>query len=120
MIIFIALILAGPKVDMVIPAIITVSCVVSVIAAIILVVCIVRKCRVKPREPVLQKKRVVVMRPNILYADSYKDPNSKGSTTPLVPQVRIEGGRKRLSSELTAMYEYDIQLDKEWEFSRER
>ena len=33
-------------------------------------------------------------------------------------QIRIEGGRNRLSSELTAVSEYEIPLDKEWEFPR--
>ena len=36
----------------------------------------------------------------------------------MVPQVRIEGARNRLSSELTAVSEYEIPLDKEWEFIR--
>uniref|UniRef100_A0A0L8HTH4 receptor protein-tyrosine kinase n=2 Tax=Octopus bimaculoides TaxID=37653 RepID=A0A0L8HTH4_OCTBM len=39
---------------------------------------------------------------------------------PLVPQVRIEGPRRRLSSELTTMSEYEIPLDKNWEFSPDR
>ena len=32
--------------------------------------------------------------------------------------MRIEGARNRLSSELTAVSEYEIPLDKEWEFIR--
>ncbi|KAK2187383.1 hypothetical protein NP493_167g01010 [Ridgeia piscesae] len=67
------------------------------------------------------KKRVVLMRPNILYTGSFSfDPNSQNSMTPLVPQVKIEGGRNRLSSELTALTEYEIPLDKEWEFQRDK
>ncbi len=42
---------------------------------------------------------------------------SQGSTAPLVPHVRIEP-RNRLSSDLTAVSEYEIPLDKEWEFTR--
>uniref|UniRef100_A0A0L8HTJ0 receptor protein-tyrosine kinase n=1 Tax=Octopus bimaculoides TaxID=37653 RepID=A0A0L8HTJ0_OCTBM len=34
--------------------------------------------------------------------------------------VRIEGPRRRLSSELTTMSEYEIPLDKNWEFSPDR
>jgi len=61
------------------------------------------------------------MRPNILYTGSFSfDPNSQNSMTPLVPQVKIEGGRNRLSSELTALTEYEIPLDKEWEFQRDK
>ena len=66
------------------------------------------------------RKRVIVMRQNILYPESYKDPNSFSSMAPLVPHVKIEGVRSRLSSELTAGSEYDIPLDKEWEFPREK
>ena len=66
------------------------------------------------------KKRVVLMRPNILYTGSFSFENSQNSMTPLVPQVKIEGGRNRLSSELTALTEYEIPLDKEWEFQRNK
>lgn len=40
----------------------------------------------------------------------------------IVPQVRIEttNQRRRLSSDLTVMSEYDLPLDKTWEFTRER
>lgn len=40
----------------------------------------------------------------------------------IVPQVRIEqtNQRRRLSSDLTVMSEYDLPLDKNWEFTRER
>ena len=45
--------------------------------------CVVRKCRQNRRYPDSQplKKRVVVMRSNILYADSYKDQNSQVGNT---------------------------------------
>ncbi len=89
---------------------------------IMLTACILRKCRssasyANSHQPL--KKRVVIMQPNALYAGSYKDANSQ-CFTPLVPQVRIEGGRNRLSSDLTCISEYEIPLDPEWEFDRNR
>ncbi|XP_013392948.1 fibroblast growth factor receptor 2 isoform X2 [Lingula anatina] len=73
-----------------------------------------------PPQPI--KKRVVLMRQNDLYRTYPKDPSMRNSLLmPLVPpQVRIEGGRNRLSSELTALSEYEIPLDPEWEISRDR
>ncbi|ELT91659.1 hypothetical protein CAPTEDRAFT_166775 [Capitella teleta] len=56
------------------------------------------------------RKRVVVMRPNILYKHS-----SKGSHT---VRVRIE--RDRLSSNMTTCSEYEIPLDPQWEFPRQK
>lgn len=64
------------------------------------------------------RKRVVVMRQNILYSQS--DEKDLYYRTSLVPLVKIEGTRNRLSSELTAMSEYVIPLDPEWEFPREK
>lgn len=63
------------------------------------------------------KKRVVLMRCNVLYSDDANDPKC---LTALLPQVKIEPCRSRLSSELTSMSEYEIPLDKEWEFAREK
>ena len=42
-------------------------------------ICVVRKCKQKRKYPDSQplKKRVVVMRSNILYANSFKDQNSQ-------------------------------------------
>ncbi|XP_065924904.1 fibroblast growth factor receptor 4 isoform X7 [Magallana gigas] len=64
-------------------------------------------------------KRVIVMRPNEIYY-----PNKIGAEGQalIVPQVRIEttNQRRRLSSDLTVMSEYDLPLDKTWEFTRER
>ena len=59
---------------------------------------------------------------NDFYATNYfKDSHmSQHSGTPLVPHVKIEGGRNRLSSELTAISEYEIPEDPQWEFARER
>jgi hypothetical protein len=91
------------------------------------------------------RKRVVLMHSNLLYASDVPGSmvgsgvggeKSKGTCygngvtsirTPLllsqiVPQVRIEPccTRSRLSSELTSMSEYEIPLDKQWEFPREK
>lgn len=84
------------------------------------------------------RKRVVLMHSNLLYStDTPGSPADKGKTygsggigmlrTPLlmsqiVPQVRIEPccTRSRLSSELTSMSEYEIPLDKHWEFPRSK
>lgn len=63
------------------------------------------------------RKRVVLMRCNVLYSDDARDPKA---LTALLPQVKIEPCRTRLSSELTSMAEYEIPLDKEWEFTREK
>eukprot|EP00106_Octopus_bimaculoides_P002097 XP_014769539.1 PREDICTED: fibroblast growth factor receptor 2-like [Octopus bimaculoides] len=52
--------------------------------------------------------------------DLYYQKNPQNVMQPLVPQVRIEGPRRRLSSELTTMSEYEIPLDKNWEFSPDR
>lgn len=66
------------------------------------------------------KKRVVVMHSNVLYSDVNKDPGAHGSIVPFLPQVKIEGARGWLASELTSASEYEIPLDKEWEFPREK
>lgn len=50
----------------------------------------------------------------------YTDVQSNGSVAPLIPRVKIEGGRSRLSSDLTAISEYEIPVDEAWEFSRDR
>lgn len=83
------------------------------LCVVLAVVCFRRRKRHKGTE---YKKRVIVMKPNDLYYQ--KDPQNV--MQPLVPQVRIEGPRRRLSSELTTMSEYEIPLDKNWEFSRDR
>jgi hypothetical protein len=91
------------------------------------------------------RKRVVLMHSNLLYASDAPGSmaGEKGKLaggalfgggggvgtlrTPLlvsqlVPQVRIEPccTRSRLSSELTSMSEYEIPLDKQWEFPRQK
>ena len=103
--------------------IIAVSTSIGAMALIIIIVILVfhrLNRRSRPAMPI--KKRVVVMRPNILYTGSggmnYKD--MQASFTPLIPRVRIEGGRGRLSSDLTTMSEYEIPLDEDWEFPRDR
>ncbi|ELT91660.1 hypothetical protein CAPTEDRAFT_90852 [Capitella teleta] len=87
----------------------------SVLVVLSLGLCLLRHSLRKSSAPV--RKRVVVMRQNILYASGDKDPNSRSSLAPL---VKIEGGRNRLSSELTAMSEYVIPLDPQWEFPRDK
>ena len=89
------------------------------------------------------RKRVVLMHSNMLYASEPGGGSDKGKLvggslyggngsslgtlrtpllSPLVPQVRIEPccTRSRLSSELTSMSEYEIPLDKQWEFPRQK
>ena len=61
---------------------------------------------------------------NDLYYANSKDPYASASAPLMVPTVRIEASnnfsRRRLSSEFTEVSEYDIPLDKNWEFPRER
>ncbi|XP_071146062.1 fibroblast growth factor receptor 2-like isoform X2 [Mytilus edulis] len=63
-------------------------------------------------------KRVIVMTQN----ENYHPYKSYDGTQPFVlPTIRIEPGpRRRLSSDLTMMSEYDLPLDKHWEFRREQ
>ncbi|XP_041369087.1 fibroblast growth factor receptor 4-like isoform X2 [Gigantopelta aegis] len=97
------------------------SCAVVIfIVAIILVVVWQRQKRL---QNVPYKKRVIIMRQNDLYYPNNKDPDAIAPGMPLIiPQVRIEGysTRRRLSSDVTEVSEYDIPLDKQWEFPRER
>ena len=76
--------------------------------------------RVKPL-----RKRVVVMRSNVLYASSSSDagkkPGCQGGFAPLLPHVKIEGvGRGRMVSDRTSTSEYEIPLDRQWEFPRNK
>lgn len=94
---------------------------VSVFVVIVLILIASRCNRARPNVNTVSlpiKKRVVLMHCNILYSDDNKDPNSLTSLLSM-PQVKIESCRSRLSSELTSMSEYEIPLDKEWEFNRE-
>ncbi|XP_076100138.1 fibroblast growth factor receptor 2-like [Mytilus galloprovincialis] len=63
-------------------------------------------------------KRVIVMTQN----ENYHPYKSYDGTQPFVlPTIRIEPGpRRRLSSDLTMMSEYDLPLDKHWEFRQEQ
>ncbi|XP_076461988.1 fibroblast growth factor receptor 2-like [Babylonia areolata] len=78
-----------------------------------------RQKQLLPQKPL---KRIIIMKPNDLYY-SNKDPDA---AQPLVvPQIRIDyttngGGRRRVSSEITEVSEYDLPLDAKWEFPRER
>ncbi|XP_046362348.1 fibroblast growth factor receptor 2-like isoform X2 [Haliotis rufescens] len=92
-----------------------------IVVVIISIVIVFLWFRHKRRLSMPYKKRVIIMRQNDLYYPNSKDPYA---TVPLmVPQVRIENSnfmRRRLSSEFTEVSEYDIPLDKTWEFPRER
>ena len=72
------------------------------------------------------RKRVVVMHSNVLYhpgggggATGGKDSDS---TLPFLPVVKIEPGAgvPSLTSQSTLVSEYEIPLDKDWEFPREK
>jgi len=68
-------------------------------------------------------KRVVVMHSNVLYqpgAAARAAGKDSESMIPFLPVVKIEagGGASRLASESTAFSEYEIPLDKDWEFPR--
>lgn len=76
-----------------------------------------RVCRSKDKR-YRNVKRVIVMRPNEIY---YPDKSYDGNQPLVVPTVRIEPGpRRRLSSDLTMMSEYDLPLDKHWELPRDK
>ncbi|XP_076469664.1 fibroblast growth factor receptor 2-like isoform X2 [Babylonia areolata] len=95
-----------------------VGLVVVVVGAVLVLVC--RRHHLQKRL-LAQKplKRIIIMKPNDLYY-SNKDPDAN---QPLViPEVRIDytTRRRRLSSELTEVSEYDLPLDTKWEFPRER
>lgn len=97
------------------------SAVAFVLLSVVLL-CVLTRCKRRPLPyrdtgSLPLKKRVVLMRCNDLYSDDAKDPKC---LTTLLPQVKIETCRSRLSSELTSMSEYEIPLDKEWEFAREK
>nr|KAG5686117.1 hypothetical protein BaRGS_001182 [Batillaria attramentaria] len=99
----------------------SVSVVIVLVFAGVIIVFIVLWHRQRQRKLLPQKpmKRVIIMKPNDLYYHN-KDPDAM---QPLViPQVRIDytTGRRRLSSELTEVSEYDLPLDTKWEFPRER
>jgi hypothetical protein len=66
-----------------------------------------------------RKRVVVVMHSNSLYDSS--PTKDSGSLAPLLlPLVRIEGGKGRLPSDVISVSDYEIPLDREWEFPRER
>jgi hypothetical protein len=65
-----------------------------------------------------KKRVVVVMHSNSLYQNS--STKDSGSLPLLLPLVRIEGGKGRLSSEFISVSDYEIPLDREWEFPREK
>jgi len=67
------------------------------------------------------RKRVVVMHSNVFY-----HPGGSGSgkdsdvTAPFLPVVKIEAGLTRLTSQSTGVSDYEIPLDKDWEFPRNK
>jgi len=64
------------------------------------------------------RKRVVVMHSNVLYhPGGGKDSDL---TAPFLPVVKIENGVSRIMSQSTAVSEYEIPLDKDWEFPRDK
>lgn len=71
---------------------------------------------------VKSKKRVVVMHSNVLYHPGGAGGGAKDSesTLPFLPVVTIEGGVSRLTSQSTMVSEYEIPLDKDWEFPRDQ
>ncbi|KAK7482019.1 hypothetical protein BaRGS_00026711 [Batillaria attramentaria] len=96
------------------------SSIVLVFAGVIIVFIVLwhrqRQRKLLPQKPM---KRVIIMKPNDLYYHT----KTRMPMQPLViPQVRIDytTGRRRLSSELTEVSEYDLPLDTKWEFPRER
>lgn len=66
------------------------------------------------------RKSVVVMHRNVLYSETNKDPNGFGVAQPMLPHVKIEHVRVWFAKKLTSASEYEIPLDKEWEFPREK
>jgi len=69
------------------------------------------------------RKRVVVMHSNVLYhpgGGGGGDAKDSDSTLPFLPVVKIEAGVSRLTSQSTLVSEYEIPLDKDWEFPRDQ
>jgi len=71
------------------------------------------------------RKRVVVMHSNVLYHPSGGGSGAGGGkdsdlTIPFLPVVKIEAGVSRLTSQSTPVSEYEIPLDKDWEFPRDK
>ncbi|XP_061194656.1 fibroblast growth factor receptor 4-like isoform X3 [Saccostrea echinata] len=107
-----------PRNNMTLVIIITTVCVsVLLVVLVIFGVCW-RRWRLRGKK-FTNVKRVIVMRPNEIY---YPNKIGQEGQALIVPQVRIEqtSQRRRLSSDLTVMSEYDLPLDKNWEFCRER
>lgn len=73
----------------------------------------------------LKQVYILISYQNVLHQfqnENYHPYKSYDGTQPFVlPTIRIEPGpRRRLSSDLTMMSEYDLPLDKHWEFRREQ
>jgi len=63
-----------------------------------------------------KRRVVVIMHSNSLYESS----TTKDSESLLLPLVRIEGGKGRLPSDFFSVSDYEIPLDRDWEFPREK
>ena len=66
------------------------------------------------------RKRVVVMHSNVLYHSGAGGGKDSDLTIPFLPVVKIEAGVSRLTSQSTPVSEYEIPLDKDWEFPRDK
>jgi len=71
------------------------------------------------------RKRVVVMHSNVLYHPSAGAGGGSGGkdsdlSIPFLPVVKIEAGVSRLTSQSTPVSEYEIPLDNDWEFPRDK
>ncbi|XP_033757557.1 fibroblast growth factor receptor 4-like isoform X2 [Pecten maximus] len=98
-------------------AVVSVFCVVFLIVIILLIFVCRRKYNSRGKYGCV--KRVIVLKANEIY---YPDKASLEGQPLVIPQVRIENSsrRRRLSSDLTCMFEYDLPLDSKWEFNREK
>jgi hypothetical protein len=65
-----------------------------------------------------RKRVVVMMHSNSLYQSTGKDSGS--GITPLLPLVKIEGGDRLPNGALVSVSDYEIPLDKDWEFPRDK
>ena len=68
----------------------------------------------------IKKRVVLVMDANTIYDGRAVVP-SKSLVVPSIPRVKIvEGGRRRYSSDITAVTEWELPLDEQWEFPRNK
>lgn len=92
------------------------------IVLVILVACLVcmRRRQVQARRRPVKKRVVLVMDANAIYNGRAVVP-AKSLVVPSIPRVKIvEGGRRRFSSDITAVTEWELPLDEQWEFPRDK